>query len=182
VAYNKFAQASSMRAYEVHQYLESRTLATVHNVIVTPATSSVVLRFSKIGYDSNFDVETVHQKVAEAIVGVFESGTGFSIHLSDLYAAVLGVNGVKNATISEIEWTHLDYNNPANGTITELFNASGTAQHGPLKDLIVPGTDDREYYDDSNLSDGSITYQGSIDASNIEALTLSTLNFELTTN
>ena len=57
----------------------------------------------------------------------------------------------------------------------------GTAQHGPLKDLIVPGTDDREYYDDSNLSDGSVTYQGSIDATNIEAITLSTLNFELTT-
>jgi hypothetical protein len=185
VDYDKYQQATDMRAYEVQKYLSTRSPATAHTVVNKPTTSSVNLTFSSVVYDGNYDAETVHSDISSAVVRAFETGSGFSLSLSDLYAEVLGVSGVSQAVINQIVWTHKEYDpNHASRTYgaiyTDTYNADGSGD-GPLKDLVVLGVDDREYYDDANLYAGEITYQGSIDSQHIEAITLDTLSFELNT-
>lgn len=185
VVYERFVQTPFSRLFTVQQYLNPRTIASVHNVLVRPTVSNVDLYLGGISYDrALFSANDVHLAVVEAVVKVFESSNGFVIRLADIYDQVLNVAGVRHFTIQRVVWEHVDWSNPP-GLITEDFrtdqDSAGLAGGPflPLKDIEVPTAGRRKYYDDSYLYENEISYTGSIDNPNVQAINLRSLTFDL---
>jgi hypothetical protein len=182
--YASYTLINSARANEIQTYLATRTISCVHNVIALPTTASVSLEWDTIRYHPNYDAVAIHSAVTKAIIGVFTAGSGFKVSLSDLYSAVLVIDGVLEATLSKITYAHNDWadNGASPATITEIFTALGTEAGvtGALRDITVPRIEDRKYYDSSLEYDGEVTYQDSIDNVNVQAINLTALTFDLT--
>jgi hypothetical protein len=183
-AYSAYTQIDSNRANEVQDYLSTRTISSVHNVVTLPTTADVELTWNSVRYDPHYDAVVVHADVTKAIIAIFESSSGFRIALSDLYSAVLSIDGVTEATLSKILYTHNDWSDNGESplTVTETFTALGTEEgaDGALRDISVPHMEGRRYYDSSFKHTGEITYQDSVDNVNVQALNLTSLNFDLT--
>lgn len=93
--YRRYAPADSTLAGNVQAYLRDRTQVGILPVILTPGVAWVDLYLRQVVVDSRSAFARTHAAVAAAVVGVFQSGDGFSVRLSSLYAALRSVPGVR---------------------------------------------------------------------------------------
>jgi hypothetical protein len=187
VTYNRYVQVPTSRIYTVQQYLRPRAYATVHNIVTRPTVAQVDLFLGRIAYDkSKFKATDVHANIVQAVVTLFESGTGFALRISDLYEVVLNVPGVKHFTIARVIFEHIDFDNPP-ATLIEEFRTdqdSDGSEGGPflpMQDLLIPGASARKFYDDAYLYDNEVVYDSDVDNPNVQAINLRTLTFDLKT-
>lgn len=187
VTYNRYVQIPTSRIYTVQQYLRPRTTATVHNIVARPTVAQVDLFLGRISYDrAKFKATDVHRDIVQAVVDLFESGTGFAVRISDLYESVLDVPGVKHFTIERVIFEHIDFDNPPSTVIEEFRTDQDAAgadggPFSPMQDLLIPGASDRKFYDDSFLYDNEVVYDSDVDNPNVQAINLRTLTFDLKT-
>jgi len=187
LSYDRYTQVPANRVYAVQQYLRPRTTATVHNLVVRPTVSQVDLYLGRVAYNKTlFAAADVHEDIVEALVTLFEESTGFAIRIADIYDTLLSVPGVLHFTIERIVWEHIDWDNPPTVILEEFrTDQDPTGAVGgpflPLQDLLVPGANDRVYYDDAYLYDNEVTYTTAVDNPNIQAINLRTLSFDLQT-
>lgn len=185
VAYQRYVQSPSSRPYDVQTYLRPRTIATVHNVVITPSVALLDVDLGSIKYDTLNASADVHQGVVDAVVALFEESTGFLIRVSDIYARVLAVPGVRGFTIRRVVFEHIDFDDPTNGTVIEEFRTdqdvggSVGGPFSPMNDIEIPGIANRLFYDDSYLYNDEITFNGEIDSTAVQAINLRSLVFEL---
>ena len=185
VAYRRYAQAPTARIFEVQSYLRSRNVATVHTVVVLPTVAQVDLEFGNIRYDPLNNLADVHEGVVEAIVGVFESSSGFRIRMSELTKAVGNVPGVVGSQLERVLFEHVDFDDPSLPDVTDDFrrdqDSSGSSggPFDPLQDLDIPGAAERVFYDDAFLFDNQVEFAGAVDSTVVQAINLRSLTFEL---
>lgn len=180
VKYNRFVQVPGTRVNEVQGYLASRTMVTAHNIVVRPTVASVDIDLGIISYERLHNRTTVHSQIVSAMVALFEQAGGFAIRLSDVYARVLAVPGVRHFAIKSVAFEHIDPDNPPT-VIIEAFHQDPPNNPGtvPLQDLLILGAVTRQYYDDALLYENEQLYNGNVEDTSIQAIVLRTLNFTL---
>ena len=183
--YRRYVQIAAAKLHDIQRFLLPRTIVTVHNVIIRPTVSHVDLYLGDISYDRLRDIEAVHQDILDAVVGVFVSGTGFAVRISDLYDAVSSVPSVRHFTIVRVVWEHEDFDNPGLTIIEEFrtdqdVDGSEGGPFLPLQDLLVPGATRRKFFDDTYLFDNEVRFDGEIDSTVVQAINLRALVFEVT--
>lgn len=185
VAYQRFIQVPTSRVFTVQQYLATRTIATVHNVVIRPTTAQVDLDLGQIKFDTTNNAEDVHRGIVEAIVTLFSTSSGFLIRVSDIYRQINNVPGVIGFTIFSIVFEHIDFDDPSLGNVTEQFRTDqdiSGAQGGPfspLQDITIPAATSRKFYDDSFLFNNEILFDSEIDSTTVQAIVLRSLVFTL---
>lgn len=185
IAYQRYVQSPTSRSYDVQAYLRPRTMVSVHNVVIRPTIALVDLDLGAIEYDTSNAIKDVHEGIVRAIVGLFESSSGFLVRISDLYKVVLGVPGVRGFTLKRVVFEHIDFTDPNNGTVIEEFrtdtdlDGSEGGPFQPLKDIEIPGTSALAYYDDAFLYNNEILFNSEIDLTAIQAINLRSLVFTL---
>lgn len=183
--YQRYVQVPTSRVFTVQQFLRTRTMATVHNVVIRPDMAQVDLDLGQIKFDTLNKNEDVHEGIVKAILNLFETSSGFLIRMSDIYAAVNAVPGVIGFTIFQITFEHIDFTDPLLGTVIEVFrtdqNISGSqgGPFNPLQDLAIPAAIERKFYDDSFLYNNEILFDSEIDSTTVQAINLRTLVFTL---
>lgn len=180
VKYNRYVQVPGTRVNTVQGYLAPRTMVTVHNIVVRPTVAQIDLNLGIVNYDRLNNRQTVHRQIVEALVALFEESSGFAIRLSDIYARVLSVPGVRHFQIESVDFEHIDPNNPPT-VITESFHRNPPENPGtdPLQDLLILGAVTPQFYDDSLLYENEQLYSGSIEDTGIQAINLRQLVFSL---
>jgi len=180
VKYNRFVQVPGTRVNAVQGYLSPRTMVTVHNIVVRPTVANVDMDLGIVNYDRLHNRATVHRQIVEAVVALFEGSGGFSIRMSDVYARVLQVPGVRYFSIKSVDFEHIDPDNPPT-VITDSFHQDPPNNPGtdPLQDLIVLGAVTSQFYDDSLLYENEQLYNGTVEDTSIQAINLRALDFAL---
>lgn len=152
VDYDRYAVLDIAFASAIQQFLRARTVLTVHNVIQRPDLAEVDVYLSDVRYDRRFAPTTVHRAIAEAVVALFRSSSGFEIRLSDLFEAIDSVDGVRSFYIERVlvsqkskgfatgTITFSGNNNPSDGeTLTIDDGTSVTIFEFDSNTLITPG-------------------------------------------
>ncbi len=159
VDYTRYAQMSQDRANDVQAFLRARTMETVHHTILRPTVAWADLYLGNIVYDAEYDKETVHAAITQAVIDTFEASTGFAVRVSEVYNAVRDVLGVQYLYIERMIFDHLDgvaatgiieftgSVNPvdadtitiADGEQTETFEFDDNASTTPGNVLVVIG-------------------------------------------
>ncbi len=135
-AYQRYVQVGQDQVNRVQDYLRDRTLLTVHNVVLRPEMLWVDLYLGTVSYDRRVDVADVRLAITEAIVDIFESGTGFVIRLSDIYDAVRTSTGVKHFTLLRAATGTQATSSELQGTTAASDTMSGTL----LLPIVSPGS------------------------------------------
>lgn len=178
--YTRYAEAPSVRMYEAQQYLVSRISVNQHAAMLRPGIAQVDLELGPVVVDAAYNMATLHQDINKAVVSVFTGSSGFAIRLADLYREVLAIPGVRYFNVKRVVFEHIDFGNPVVGvTVVEDFRQIGGVYETP-RDITVPGTADRVFYDDSYRYVNEFTYQDEIDRTGIQCINLRTLTFDLT--
>lgn len=180
VKYNQYAASTGIRKNQIQQYLQPRSMVTVHNIVVAPSVALVDLSIGIVTYDRINNRNTVHEDLVRAATDLFEDSSGFEIRIADIYSKLLLVPGVRYFTIQEIVFEHIDPLNPPT-TIIETFSNDPAANPGtlPLQDLVILGAVNRVFYDDAFLYVNEILYNANIEDTSIQAINLRSLNFTL---
>lgn len=185
VAYQRYVQSPTSRSYDVQSYLRPRTMVGVHNVVIRPTIAQVDLDLGAIKYDTSNTIKDVHAGLVNAIVGLFESSSGFLVRISDIYSVVLKVPGVRGFTLKRVVFEHIDFTDPNLGTVIEEFRTDtdlGGSEGGPFQPLVdieIPGVASPAYYDDSFLYNNEILFTSEIDLTTVQAVNLRSLIFTL---
>jgi len=185
VNYQRYTQVPTARIFTVQQFLRTRTMATAHNVVIRPDMAQVDLNLGQVKFDTLNKNEDVHRGIVEALVSLFETGSGFLIRMSDIYNVVNSVPGVVGFTIFQVTFDHIDFNDPTLGTVIEVFRTDQDifgAQGGPfnpLQDLTIPAAIERKFYDDTFLFNNEILFDSEIDSTTLQAINLRSLVFTL---
>ena len=157
VNYQRYVQVPTSRVFTVQQFLRTRTMATVHNVVIRPDMAQVDLDLGQVKFDTLNKNEDVHEAIVAAIVELYETSSGFLIRMSDIYNVVNNVPGVIGFTIFQVTFEHIDFDDPLAGTVIEVFrtdqdiSGSQGGPFSPLQDLVIPAAIERKFYDDSFL-------------------------------
>lgn len=185
LAYQRYVQSPTSRSYDVQAYLKTRTMAGAHNVVIRPTIALVDLDLDQVKYDTSNALKDVHAGIVKALIGLFESSSGFLIQISDIYSVVLKVPGVKGFTLKRVVFEHIDFDDPGLGTVIEEFrtdtdiDGSEGGPFQPLQDIEIPGTSSIAYYDDSYLYNNEILFTSEVDLTSIQSINLRSLIFTL---
>lgn len=136
VPYTRYTQIEEDGVAAVQAYLSPRSLLTVSNVILRPAMLWVDLYFGTITYDRRQNAATVRAAIVEAVVGVFEAGSGFAVRLADVYQAVRVVPGVGYFTLLRASTGTQQTSEELQGTTASSATVAGTL----LAPVCTPGT------------------------------------------
>lgn len=136
VEYDRYAQVQDDRINEIQAFLSTRTVLSIHNIILRPAMLWVDVYLGPVTYDKRLAVADVRLAIAEAIVSVFESGTGFVIRLADIYDAVRATNGVRYFTIQRLATGTQATSAEVQGQTTTSPTVAGTL----LDPVATPGS------------------------------------------
>ncbi len=123
--YTRYTRVQQDRVNEVQAYLKSRTLLTVHNIILRPSMLWVDMSLGDIVYDKRLAADDVRQQVVENVVKVFEESGGFVVRLADVYNGVRDATGVRYFTIDRAA-TGARMSNELQGTTASTNTVSGT--------------------------------------------------------
>ena len=185
VNYRRYAQAPNGRIAAVQSFLKTRNAIGVQSIVILPTLAQVDLELGRLRYDPINAIEDVHRGVVEAVVGVFQSSSGFRIRLSDLTTSIGNVPGVVGSQIERVLFEHVDFDDPTLGNVSQDFRRDQDptgSSGGPflaLEDLDIPAAADRVFFDDSFLFDNQIVFAGNIDSTVVQAINLRSLTFEL---
>lgn len=104
--YTRYAQVSPQTVVALHSALSERTMVSVHNRVLRPGIAQVDVYAGDVRYDSRYDAPTLHAAINAAVVGVFQSGTGFTVPISEITNAIRDVPGVRRFNIERIVWDY----------------------------------------------------------------------------
>jgi len=124
VPYAQYVTIPPAQVNAIHDALTPKTLLTVYNRVLQPYVANVDLYLGTVTYDPRYSPLTLHGQINAAVVGVFQSGSGFSIQMSDLTDAVRSVVGVRR--VNPIRAVY-DYYKGAVSTGSVLFNSNCAA-------------------------------------------------------
>jgi len=185
VFYQRYVQVPTSRVFTVQSYLSTRTMATVHNVVIRPDVAQVDLNLGQIKFDTTNQTGDVHKAIVQSIVDLFEESSGFLVRISDIYNRVNRVSGVVGFTIFSVVFEHIDFNDPTAGNVTEQYRTDqdiAGAVGGPflpLQDITIPAAIGRKFYDDAFLYDNEILFNSEIDSTTVQSINLRSLVFTL---
>lgn len=131
--YTRYAQLSAGSVGHIRDYIQDRALLSTTHAINRPGTAWVDLYLHRVLHDNTRTDAELHQDIVEAVIEVFEGGTGFALRLSDVYDAIESVGGVRSGFIDRMvvdqdELATLKFSGqPADGDILSLLDAYDAA-------------------------------------------------------
>lgn len=102
VSYLQYTVANSIVVSAVQAFMRANTNVAMLPVVLAQPLAWADVYISALNYDSRYPAGVLHAAINAAVVNVFQSGDGFDVALSDLYAAIRGVAGVISFTIDRI--------------------------------------------------------------------------------
>lgn len=124
--YTRYAQVQQDQVNTVQAYLASRTLLTVHNVILRPTMLWADIYLGTVDYDKRLNAADVRAAIAAAAVAVFQTSSGFVVYLSELINGIRDAIGVVDFLIERIATGTQQTSDELQGSTLASTTFSGT--------------------------------------------------------
>lgn len=134
--YTRYASLQVNQIQTIQAFLAQRTFVALHNIILIPAMMWIDLYLGDVTFNAQFTKQSVQQGILNAVIGVFQSGTGFAIRLADLYNAIRSVQGVVYFDVERIATGTQSTSDEKVGQTTTTATVSGVLQNT----VVTPGT------------------------------------------